>query len=448
VREVAQGLWAQLQKETTALFHAKSSQVGILTNFSPSDFRIAPLAPAIVRAISRRQPCILLQRTNVRPVGKQLIDQFLGLDQTGDAASRCQLWAGVEGIFRLANQTKQDFNALRSAMLAGVEGLLAVGREPSHGGISAAIIQKALDLFLTTDFRRLLLLGLSTRQTFQQNRLASLLIIPEDRNPVSRVFTLAAREHGIPVYNYSYLFLSCYSRYKKPLADYVFVPSTYHADYFQKHFGLSPSQLICVGSHVIAARLHEARSLAPLACRQRVGRSPHRALLVFFSQPRLFEKSSTALSWLLAAAAQVDAEVAVRLHPGERHLASEYEQVINNKNISDRAWVDRSEASLTEALLAADIVATMWSNVGLEAAALDRAVLAIKIDKDPPIDLAGMGVAIGADSEESVGKIVSELLNGGAVASQLGYSRKHFFDHNPELLTGEVEEHIADAVCK
>jgi hypothetical protein len=99
-------------------------------------------------------------------------------------------------------------------------------------------------------------------------------------------------------------------------------------------------------------------------------------------------------------------------------------------------------------LLAANIVATMWSNVGLEAAALNCAVLAIKIDKDPPIDLAGMGVAIGADSEESVGKIVSELLNGGAAASQLGCSRQHFFDRNPELLAGEVEDRIAETICR
>jgi hypothetical protein len=313
--------------------------------------------------------------------------------------------------------------------------------------LNTAVIESAVDLFLARDFRPLLLLGLSARQNFRQNRLASLLIIPEDRNPVAKVFTVAAQEHGIPVYNYSYLFLSRYARYKRPLADYVFVPSTYHADYFQKHFGLSPSQLIRVGSHAIAARLQEARSLDPLTCRQRVGRSPHRPLLVFFSQPRLFEKSSTALSWLLAAAAQVDAEVAVRLHPGEKHLAAEYEQVIKNKNASDRAWVDHSDASVTEALLAADIVATMWSNVGLEAAALGRAVLAIKIDEDPPIDLTGMGVAVGAESEEGVAKIVSELLTDGPAASQLGCSRQDFFDRNPELFAGVVEKRIAETVC-
>jgi hypothetical protein len=448
VREVAQGLWAQLQKETTALFHAKSSQVGILTNFSPSDFRIAPAAPAIVRAISRRQPCILLQRTNVKPVSEQAIRKFLGADNAGNADSHCRLWAGLEGIWRQANQTSGDFGALRSAMMAGVQGSPAHDLELSRGGLSGAVIQNAVDLFLARDFRPLLLLGLSARQTFRQNRLASLLIIPEDRNPVSRVFTLAAQEHGIPVYNYSYFFLSRYVRYKRPLSDYVFVPSTYHADYFQMHFGLAPSQLIRVGSHAIAARLQEARSLDPLACRQRMGQFLPRPLIVFFSQPRLFEKSSMALSWLLAAAAQVDAEVAVRLHPGERHLASEYEQVIKNKNVSDRAWVDHSDASVTEVLLAANIVATMWSNVGLEAAALNCAVLAIKIDKNPPIDLAGMGVAIGADSEESVGKIVSELLNGGAASSQLGCSRQHFFDRNPELLAGEVEDRIAETICR
>lgn len=446
IREFAQNLWAELQKQTNTLFLSRSSAVGILANFSPADFRISPVAPAIFRAVSNRKPCILLQRTNVKAAGEQAIRQFLGLDETDRDGSHCRLWAGLEDIWKKANQHPQEaWSALVSAMFAGMKSLPP--RKHGQDDLHAAVVERAVNLFLAKDFRPLLLLGLSARQTFRQNRLASLLIIPEDRNPVARVFTLAAQERGLPVYNYSYLFLSRYARYKKPLADYVFVPSTYHADYFQEHFGLSPSQLIRVGSHAIAARLQEAKGLDPLACRQRFGQSPHRPLMVFFSQPRLLEKSSTALSWILAAAAKADADVAIRLHPAEKHLAAEYEQVIRQKSATDRAWVDHSDASVTEALLAADIVATMWSNVGLEAAALGRAVLAVTVEENPPIDLAGVGVAIGAGSEKAVRQIVGEILTGGPAVSQLNLSRKHFFDRNPELLTGGVEERIANAVC-
>ncbi len=446
VRDDTGHLWAELQKAKTNLFAAESSPVGILANFAPADLRISTVAPAIVWAISRRKPCVLLQRTNVKPAGENSIRKFLGLDKPGQASSHCHLWAGLEGIWCRANQISHDGSALRSAMLSGTQSLKNRNEIVPQACLSASVIENAVDMFLTKDLRPLLLLALSAQETLQKSRLTSLLIIPEDRNPVARVFTIAAQGTRIPVYNYSYLFLSQYARYKKPLADYILVPSTYHADHFQQHFGISPTQIIRIGSHAIAARLQEAQKHDPQVCRQRVCRSPQRRLIVFVSQPRLFEKSSKALNWLLGAAAKVDADLVVRLHPGEKHLAAEYQKAIAQWAAAEVAWVDVSDTSLTEALLAADLVATMWSNVGLEAAVLNRPVLAVKVDTDPPVDLVGMGVAVGADSERSVHQCVTAILTGGHAAAELSRNRRDFLGRNPELLNSAIEERVAEIV--
>ena len=103
---------------------------------------------------------------------------------------------------------------------------------------------------------------------------------------------------------------------------------------------------------------------------------------------------------------------------------------------------------MVEAILACDVCVTLFSNVGLEAAVLDRPVLTIKIGEDYPVDLEKMGIAIGCHSEAETQYALRELLFGGAGCDKSQVLRDAFFQKNPNLRSGLTAERIANAVVQ
>lgn len=437
-----------LLKEKRVLFQSPPGSVGIVANFDFRELKTAELLTSVVRNLLDTSHCLLLQRT---PFRQEILDEIhkrLDLEIPSTKEFQFEYWKEIDNLASQARACVCGWSErILPQLLLDLEKSEAMHcRSKETEAALRYILIDCLDWFLEKEIPFAILLALCAEQSFKVSTVHSLLIVPEDRSMAARVFTIAAQKQGVRVFNHSFLFLSKYPRYKAPIADYLLVPTTFHSQYFQEVHGFPASRILLSGWHALDKSLEEARAhLRGIGNSGEQERETRAKIVLFASQPRFSHAISTALEWVLKACVGTSARVVVRPHPSEGACHDFYQRIFDRCEAGSFARLDE-KTSLVEAILACDVCVTLFSNVGLEAAVLDRPVLTIKIGEDYPVDLEKMGIAIGCYSEAETQYALRELLFGGAGCDKSQVLRDAFFQKNPNLRSGLTAERIANAV--
>jgi hypothetical protein len=437
-----------LLKEKRVLFQSLPGSVGIVANFDFREHKTADLLVSVAKNLLETRHCLLIQRTPFPQAILNEIHKRLDLEIPLTKGFQFDYWKGIDKLASLAQDCVCGWSEqIFPQLLLELEKRNSIASIPDETKAALkSILIDCLDWFLEKEIPFAILLALCAEESFQVSSVHSLLVVPEDRSMVARVFTIAAQKQGVRVFNHSFLFLSKYPRYKAPIADYLLVPTTFHSQYFQEIHGFPSSRIFLSGWHAIDKSLEQARArVGEIGNADKHEKATHSKIVLFVSQPRFSDAVSTALEWVLKTCSGTTTFVIVRPHPAEGACHDFYQRIFDRCDAGSFARVDKNN-SLVESILASDVCITLFSNVGLEAAVLDRPVLTIKIGEDYPVDLEKMGIAIGCHSEAETQCALRELLFGGA-----GYDKSHvlrdaFFQKNPILRSGSTAERIAKAV--
>ena len=223
------------------------------------------------------------------------------------------------------------------------------------------------------------------------------LVVSPGRHLEASILTGAARARGVPSIEVQSGTLSATPRFVAPNATDILCIEPFSRRVYVDFLGHDPARVHVVGSPKIDLGLAPARRLDRESAFRRLARDgvdPARPLLTLATQPvgRAAMEAVTRLV-IQAMAAWPDAQLLIKQHPNEdESYESAYRRVAGEQGFT-RLIVSRT-ADVHCSIVAADLVLTYFSTVGLEAFALGRPVVCVNPFADrPPFDLVALGVA-------------------------------------------------------
>ncbi|MBK9077978.1 MAG: hypothetical protein IPL91_02055 [Hyphomicrobium sp.] len=262
------------------------------------------------------------------------------------------------------------------------------------------------------------------------------VVVSSGRSPIARLVIEAARCCGILTMDVQAVILSDYARIKRPATDWVAVMGTISLHLLAGHFKFPKSKILVAGSARIDSML-KAGALSDKAFTKTV---------LFASQPLDSVLTGAAAEHLIKAVGAVDgASLNIRLHPREGDDAIDrYEALIARAGAGNYCAISPKEESLRDSVEKADLVATFFSNVGLEAAILNRDVLAIALDGHFPVDLSKDGLALRARNPDELDDQVTQYLTDPAFRAVTRDSRLAFLKVNQQFVQGKSARRIVE----
>ncbi|MDD2869325.1 hypothetical protein [Neomegalonema sp.] len=272
------------------------------------------------------------------------------------------------------------------------------------------------------------------RRLLEQGRPRKLITLP-GRAPEIRGATILARRAGTPSVDLQAFYISAHPRYKPSLADAYCAITSDQASLYCNEIGPPEGQLVKImGSLSMEQRLSSVRSLSGAEARRLLGMPLDARILLFGAQHGSGAEGQRILDLLIEMAAgwPENWRLAIKLHPRESLTAEEKlaEKIAASAGAS-RISLYRTQ-SIYEMIIAADVTATQFSNVGLEAAALGRPVLAINLtQQEYVIDLAEIGVAERVSSPEELRERARFWMTAPVDQDRLSPRARAYLDRNP-----------------
>jgi hypothetical protein len=250
----------------------------------------------------------------------------------------------------------------------------------------------------------------------------SAVLVCQGRRPDALTLTTLAKRHNVPSFELQAGTISPFGNYVPPLADLVLVNDPFSSKVYNERLQVSNDRLVEVGSPRLDDDLACARELDASAARKVCfgdTLSEDSKIFVFATQPVPIDLAKAVFRSVAEAMSLSDHnwKLLLRLHPREteEHL-SMYSGLLRSYGV-DPARVLQSGQDAIE-LMAADVIGTYYSTIGLEALALGRPVICVSPGADfaLPFDLT----LLGADGPVWTGRDLSErLVTAGSSAKKV-----------------------------
>jgi hypothetical protein len=276
-----------------------------------------------------------------------------------------------------------------------------------------------------------------------------LLVTMPGRMVCARSATIDARSAKIPVLDLQAFFISAHPRYHAGLADVYAGLTEDQLDIYRAKKPPKRQRLERIGSLMIGEQLARVRDMSVDDARSSCGVPSGRPMVVFGAQHGQGAEGEEIIRMVVRATGAIaNSLLIVKLHPRTPSEGVEAIRALVEEETSGEVRVER-EGDIYALMRAADLVVTQFSNVGLEAAMMGRPVISVNLTgSDYVVDLARLGVAARAVSEDDLTQKVRSLLEDGEARAALTRSREAYLDRNPELrdlsASAEVEKLVRE----
>lgn len=269
------------------------------------------------------------------------------------------------------------------------------------------------------------------------------IVVMPGRDWIARMACLVGRRWGIPTFDVQTVFVGPRSRYIRTLADRQLAIETNAKHLFTTYFGMADHEVLLAGCSKLAGIRSGFSSTDRMAVRAKL-KLGDRIFVKFAASPQIEDCAPVAQALVDFAARRRDVELGVRLHPSsdDTHHAFYRELLagVGNARIV-------TGLGLAEAIAAADLVVTRFSNVGLEAAMVGKNVIACNFSDEPAaIRLDEMGVAAGVFDAAKLSETIEDILGGGPICRRLAETRDAYLTANPQLGSSTPGEDMVEIV--
>jgi CDP-glycerol glycerophosphotransferase (TagB/SpsB family) len=234
--------------------------------------------------------------------------------------------------------------------------------------------------------------------------------------------------------------------YTRPSGQWITAIDSWSRDLFVEHYGI-PSDRVEVTStprfDYIAGIARQSRTEAA----ERIGIDPDSKLVLYAAQVGFDAEAVAVTEALCTIAASEPLTVVIKLHPRtSAAVEAQLRHLIDELAPAHEVKVDLG-GRLEDFLGAADVVVTMFSNVGIEAAVAKKPLVIHKPSETPlplPLDLMEIGVT--ARNGEELKSAVQHLLADGPERDRVLAMQARFGEQNPALAEGRSERILTDRI--
>lgn len=263
----------------------------------------------------------------------------------------------------------------------------------------------------------------------------------------NQMIILSAGHCGLPTFGVQNLLHGRDDRIVYPPVDRYLCFNNSEGRALAEVTGFPAHRISVIGSVAYDAILKRARSYDRGLERNALGILPHEKLIVVATQPVALAHNTMLVDLTLEALRDIpDVKVIIKLHPYEpESRVTVFRKQAEQHGLTERALVT-THHDIYRLLVAADLVVNMTSNVGIEAALLDRNVIAVEIDLVTHFSLGEIGLVEAAHTREEAHRQIRSLLSDPQARAVAAAKRKAFFAANPELTDGRSLDRLLEKV--
>jgi hypothetical protein len=271
-----------------------------------------------------------------------------------------------------------------------------------------------------------------------------LLITVDETGLLGKSVALQGRRRGVPTLNVQHGIRVDSPWLEDQLFDRLAVFGERDRELFIRR-GASPMRVVATGMprYDRLALRQDLKSRAEVAADLEL--DPERPIVVFASQAPIgritsYLKAQTHLAVADAALALPEVQFVVKLH----HVAQDHVPDEVQSHPGAARMVTVRHYDLYDLLNACDVMITIYSTVGLEAAILDKPILIINLSQLPDfIPYTEEGVAVTASCPEQVSVYIRRLLNDQALRQRLAAARDVFLRRYVYRADGRSADRLA-----
>lgn len=306
------------------------------------------------------------------------------------------------------------------------------------------VIKHSVKNFLYNYLPSMIRLRESLIMTFDRTGHPKSALLMPTRTAYTWLFADVLRERGIKILDQQVLFQSNHPRYKPSKANVISLLNDEQIDIYKSTFPVANDQEITkFGSILYKLVQDQIKKIDPQAAKEKYNLPKDKKIIVIATQNTLSEEFLAITSHIAQIAAKrPDLYIVVKLHPKEDPAyVKAYNKAISS---APNQCLVTMTADMYEVMQAADILVTIFSNVGMEAALNDKdVILANLTNMEMPVDLAKQGLGVEVKTPEQLEFTINDLLSANPTID-LKKTRAEFINANIEIVDGKVLERITD----
>lgn len=236
--------------------------------------------------------------------------------------------------------------------------------------------------------------------------------------------------------------------YTKPTGRYITAIDNWSKDLFVDHYGIEPDRV-----HVISTPrfdyLSELIGSDSAKARANLNLSSDQPTVLFAAQVGL----EAEMEKIISALAQIDSiggrvpEIIVKLHPRSSTEEVRRYEAAANASKEDHTLNFVRTGNIADYLTASDLVITVYSNVGTEAAVMGKPLIIAKFGELPlPVPMDEFGFSYVARTPDELIDSVARYFEDDEFAREQALAQQSYRDGNPAMVDGNSLDIIADVV--
>lgn len=258
-------------------------------------------------------------------------------------------------------------------------------------------------------------------ENFFSRRERSVVVACPGRTSEASIVEQAARSRNIGSIDVMNAYMSRGYTYTKPDADYSTSIDSWSTALLSNHFGYPEERILQIG----APRFDQV----PIR-----NNSQGSGSIVIATQPSERAHMSRVISELAVLRTEEPLTFIVKLHPRESSDDEDAYRAAIGTNPGGNHFEFTRHRDIHEVLLDAQLLITLFSNVGIEAAIMDLPVIVAKLDYGPmPLPLDEFGIGVTAHTPDELREMVTSLLFSEDYRSHVERYRRKYLDENPAM---------------
>lgn len=238
--------------------------------------------------------------------------------------------------------------------------------------------------------------------------------------------------------------------YTKPTGNYITAIDQWSKNVFVKDYGV-PAATVKVISTPRFDYLRHLTAMDKQGARKRLKLGANTPFVFFAAQVGFDDETKTIVRTLatLNVSEGLGVECIVKLHPRTPdEVIVQCEHVANMANANHNIKVTK-DGEIADYLVASDVVITIFSNVGIEAAVVGRNLIIAKFSDAPlPIPMDEFGIGYVAKDGKMLRDGITAFLEDTDFAKKYKDLQDVYRDENPSMVLGNSAEILTDVVEK
>lgn len=309
------------------------------------------------------------------------------------------------------------------------------------------ILEPQIRRCVTNTLAPLMIAAQKMDQTFSQQKPDYVITAP-GRHMIAWLMIAIAKKYNVPTFDLQILMQTSYPRYKPSKADIFGMMNQEQLQTYKKTFDIPQSQkIVKVGSLLFNETVKRYKQLDEADIRGKQEISQARKVILFATQYLNTADCRDALNAILPQLKKrKNTLFIIKTHPKERDQDIDaYRKLIKKHKIKESAARIVLDQDIYELIKISDLVITLFSNVGMEAALFDKDVWSVNTNRATyPCDITIEGLVEKVHGTKTLQRYIEDWFGPQKYATKMQEKRKKFFAKNPEQRGENVFESLLE----